>query len=111
MRIEFQVSWEQLPRWKKTVISSLWVFAMVAMLWWAHLWFDYGARMPRAPQPETSRVHPFQIQCVTHYATAAELSRYQSAQALSFGSWFITFLMVAVFQRAPKRRAGAAHSL
>jgi len=98
--MQTQFRWEQLPRWKKALSLSLATLGMIAFLWHAHLWFDYGARMPRAPQHETGRIYPFQIKCITLYATHAELARFRASEALLYGSWLVTFLMAVLWQKA-----------
>jgi hypothetical protein len=74
--------WRRASRLKKGIVVSAWTLGFVSLIYSGYLYLDYGARMPRSPDPAAERVKAFDYKGRTVYVTEAEASRYRTVHLM-----------------------------
>ncbi len=86
MRTREDMESDRAVRLKKVLVRTTAVIGMISLFYTAYLYYDYRARMPTEPQPETGRTYPVDLKGDTFYATKTEQRRYYATQYIFVAS-------------------------
>jgi len=93
---------------RKLLGGLLLAIAVIALgnLWRLH--FDYGARMPSVPHPESGRIHPFTANHARVYVTQEEAKTAHHAELAAEVSWIVALAGMYVANRRGRGRTPQA---
>ncbi len=73
-------------RLQKALVRTTAIIGMISLFYTAYLYYNYRARMPNEPQPQTGRTYPVDLKGTIFYTTKAEQRRYYATRYIFFAS-------------------------